>query len=240
MTIGDPEYEVASHVDLVVLTRDLCHVAIEGDTDRVHSILCRIRTDLTEHLASEAPRLHGLEGATLAAITRGQQRLLALVDDMLLASDEHCACLRRSAELGHQIRRQARLEAALLPPAETRQRGAVGQPTGDAPSIEPTLIARTAARMRSTGDARSVPDLLVAAEQQQVASADGHAVAPAALGSSPADQQPLRRARAALRVFGAHEAAEEITDAVRATRSAHPSSAFEPPRREVPSHDTAA
>jgi hypothetical protein len=102
------------------LARDLCHVATEGDTDRLHSILCRIRTDLTKHLASEAPQLHSLEGATLAAVTRGQQRLLALVDEMLLAPGNNCACLRRSAELGRQIRRQAKIEAALLPSAEMR------------------------------------------------------------------------------------------------------------------------
>jgi hypothetical protein len=203
---------VASHVDLVVLARDLCHVAAEGETDRVHSILCRIRTDLTKHLASEAPQLHSLEGATLAAVTRGQQRLLALVDEMLLAPVNDCACLRRSAELGHQIRRQAKLEAALLPSAEMRPHGATGQPTGA--SDVPTLIAGITDLMRSRVDARSVTDLLVVAEQQQVAPAEGPTVALAALSSPPAETTPLRRALAALRMFGAREAAEEIACAV--------------------------
>ena len=107
----------ALHLDLLATARAVRRAAEEDDLDRVHTQLCRLRSDLVAHLHEEQAEVGRLPGASPDVVTEGQQRLRRLVDDLLFASTEAndgCTCLLRTAELEHALRRQARLEATLL------------------------------------------------------------------------------------------------------------------------------
>lgn len=91
---------------------------MRADLDAVHSELCRLRNDLARHLASEDDALAHLSPVARRLVTDGQQRLRALIDELLAAPSgdgrSDCACLARSDELFMLLLRQARLENDLV------------------------------------------------------------------------------------------------------------------------------
>lgn len=106
-----------SHVELLAVARGLRRAALTDDLDAVHRELSRLRSDLVHHLRGERDALAGLPGAAPIVVRDGQVRLLRLLNELLFTvSDDpaECACLVRSAEIEVVLRRQAKLESALL------------------------------------------------------------------------------------------------------------------------------
>jgi hypothetical protein len=106
-----------SHVELLAVAGGLRRAALIEDLDAIHRELSRLRSDLVHHLRAERDALAGLPGAIPVVVCDGQERLLRLLDELLFAlSDDpaECACLVRSAEIEVALRRQAKLESALL------------------------------------------------------------------------------------------------------------------------------
>lgn len=109
--------EGPSHLDLLVVAHSVRAAVIDDDSEQVHTLLCRLRADLVSHLRDERPRLSEARGSVRAVTTDGQQRLLELIDEVMLGLDDDptgCNCLVRAVEIEIALRRQARLEATLL------------------------------------------------------------------------------------------------------------------------------
>lgn len=115
----------ASHLDLLAIARRARAAVERDDSDVLHAALSRLRTALMDHVHSERHQLEALPPSSAAVALDGQRRLLSLVTDVLFtpadqAGDDECNCLVRAAEIELSLRRQAKLEAALLrrhPPA---------------------------------------------------------------------------------------------------------------------------
>lgn len=106
-----------THLDLVETAHALRQAMLDDDTDEVHRLLCQLRADLVAHLRGERRRLHSAAEPVGAVVLDGQERLLELVDDVLLGADEDpqaCNCLVRAVEIEVALRRQIRLEAHVL------------------------------------------------------------------------------------------------------------------------------
>lgn len=106
----------ASHLDLVGIARRV-HAAVErDDTEGLHAELTRLRAAVLDHVHAERPELGALPDPAASIAFDGQQRLLRLLTDVLFApaDGDPCTCLVRAAEIDRALRRQARLEAALL------------------------------------------------------------------------------------------------------------------------------
>ena len=107
-----------SHLDLLETARMLERAAIGADVPTLHRELCRLRNELTDHLADEASELERLASVPRRVVVIGQQRLRALIDDLLADSTTgpqgQCACLSRTADIVRALARQARLENDLL------------------------------------------------------------------------------------------------------------------------------
>jgi hypothetical protein len=114
----------------VATTRDLraaaaaIHSAVAADdADALHEALVRLRRQIVERTRAGA-ELDRLPGALPTVVRGGQERLLAMIDDLLFVDDDgtgRCPCLDRAADLEVRVRRQARLEATALPAARRRQ-----------------------------------------------------------------------------------------------------------------------
>jgi hypothetical protein len=112
------ERDSISHLDLLARTRALQAAAMRDDPETFRAELARLRTDLADHLQGERATLAPLPSITQRVVTRGQQRLLELVDQLVTATGEQNASypsLIRSVALTRELSRQARLEAALFP-----------------------------------------------------------------------------------------------------------------------------
>jgi hypothetical protein len=71
------------------------------------------------HVHAERVQLDALPDPAAAVAREGQRRLLRLLTDVLFTSDDRdglddCNCVVRGAEIELAVRRQAKLEAALL------------------------------------------------------------------------------------------------------------------------------
>jgi len=107
----------ASHLRLMQRARLLSSSALDHDVDAFHDQLTELRTVLSAHIEEERGMLDGLSPAVGRVVARGQQSLVALVDDVLRdheADEGRCACLRRANELAALLARQARLEGDVL------------------------------------------------------------------------------------------------------------------------------
>jgi hypothetical protein len=112
-----------SHVELLVVAGELRRAVLNDDLDAVHQELSRLRSDLVHHLQAERDALAGLPDAASIVVGAGQERLLRLLNELLYAVSDgpaECACLVRSAEIEVALRRQAKLESALLGRAQQR------------------------------------------------------------------------------------------------------------------------
>jgi hypothetical protein len=108
----------SAHDDLLAIARRVRGAVQRDDADGLHSELSRLRTALMDHVQDERKQLDGLAPSAASVALDGQQRLLRLVTDVLLApagrGDDDCNCVVRAAEIELALRRQARLEATLL------------------------------------------------------------------------------------------------------------------------------
>ena len=91
-------------------------------------MLSMLRNDLLLHLHAEDRDIEQLPGATPAVVRDGQQAILQLIDDLIFASGHRvaeCSCIARTAGVESALRRQAKVESALLarhPPRTPPQR----------------------------------------------------------------------------------------------------------------------
>lgn len=106
-----------THLDLLAISRVVQRAVIDDDTEQLHAALSRLRADLVLHLRGEHQWAGGGQGAGAGVVKDGQHRLLGLIDEVILDahSDEAgCACLVRATVIERALRRQAKLEAAVL------------------------------------------------------------------------------------------------------------------------------
>lgn len=109
--------ENPTHLDLLETARALRRAMLDEDTDRVHRLLCRLRADLVDHVHGERRHLPSTGASVSSVVLVGQERLLELVDEVLLGVDrdaQACNCLLRSVEIDVALRRQVHLEARVL------------------------------------------------------------------------------------------------------------------------------
>jgi len=109
-----------SHVDLLALSRSLRQAAVTGDVAAVHHELSRLRRAFVHHVLAEEGELAHLPETAAHVARQGQQRILAVLEDLQSGHDDHggrggsCGCVVRVAELELALRRQAKLEAAVV------------------------------------------------------------------------------------------------------------------------------
>jgi hypothetical protein len=106
-----------SHLDLLAAAADLRRAAVVDDLTGVHRELSRLRSDLVRHLQGERGELAALPGAMPVVVRDGHQRLLRLLNDVIMNENNdvaECTCLVRSAEIEVALRRQAMLETAVF------------------------------------------------------------------------------------------------------------------------------
>ncbi len=112
--------DVRSHLELIVLAREIRHAARVADVDRVHTSLCRLQSALMVHVHAERRHISELAPPARSVLLRGQTQLLGLVDRLLYDSVETaggCTCLGGALDLSRHLARQARLELRLgVPP----------------------------------------------------------------------------------------------------------------------------
>ena len=126
--------DAAGHLDLLSSTRELRRAAVDADLPAIHDQLAALRSHLLDHLHAEADGVARLPGATPEVVRSGQERILRLLDELLFAADDgatDCTCLLRSAEIEVALRRQAKLEAALLGRSPQRTEGRHQRASGD-------------------------------------------------------------------------------------------------------------
>jgi hypothetical protein len=109
----------ASHLDLLAMARDVRDAVERDDTAGLHAALSSLRTAIVGHVHAERAQLDALPDAASAVALEGQRRLLRLLTDVLVTCGDgdrgvEGNCVVRAAEIGLAVRRQARLEAALL------------------------------------------------------------------------------------------------------------------------------
>lgn len=105
-----------SHVDLLAMSQAMRRAVLDDDTEQIHVLLCRLRTDLVNHLRVERGRPSAASDAVRVVIHDGHQRLLEQLDDAMLdmeRDDTGCNCLVRSVQIEVALRRQAMLEATV-------------------------------------------------------------------------------------------------------------------------------
>jgi hypothetical protein len=109
--------EEVSHIELLDRATAIEHAALRADADAVRAELRALRVALVGHLRAEEGCFDRLTPFTAELVRAGQQRLLALTDDLLTQSRDSTsggACLVPSVELARAIASQARLEGRLL------------------------------------------------------------------------------------------------------------------------------
>jgi hypothetical protein len=109
----------ASHLDLLAMARSVRDAVERDDTQGLHAALTCLRTAVMGHVHIERAQLDALPDSAAAVALDGQRRLLRLLTDVLFTSDDRdglddCNCVVRAAEIELAVRRQAKLEAALL------------------------------------------------------------------------------------------------------------------------------
>jgi hypothetical protein len=109
----------ASHLDLLAMARCVRDAVERDDTAGLHAALTSLRTAVVGHVHAERVQLDALPDAAAAVALEGQQRLLRLLTDVLFTRGDgdgldECNCVVRAAEIELAVRRQAKLEAALL------------------------------------------------------------------------------------------------------------------------------
>jgi hemoglobin len=109
----------AGHLDLLAIARDVRDAVERDDTDALHAELTRLRAAVMDHVHAERPQLDALTGSAAVVVVDGQQRLLRLLTEVLFTPTDQdgaddCNCLVRAAEIDLALRRQAKLEGALL------------------------------------------------------------------------------------------------------------------------------
>jgi hypothetical protein len=106
-----------SHIELLDRATAIEHAALRADADAVRAELRALRVALVGHLRAEEHCFDRLTPFTAELVRAGQQRLLAMTDDLLTQPRDSAssgACLVRSVELVRAIASQARLEGRLL------------------------------------------------------------------------------------------------------------------------------
>lgn len=103
-----------SHLDLLTIAEAVRRHSVTGDTDGLHAELELLRRTLAEHVLAEQGLFADLPDSEAAVARDGQERLVALVDELLEATGGDCNCLVRAAEVDVVLARQTRLEDALF------------------------------------------------------------------------------------------------------------------------------
>jgi hypothetical protein len=112
---GVPTDVPPSHLSLLERSRMLQRTAMHSDADAVLKELIDLRLALTVHVLAEQPDVNQLASSANAAVVRGQQDLLRLVDRLIAARGKGGHHVLRSiVDLTRRLRRQARIEAGLL------------------------------------------------------------------------------------------------------------------------------
>lgn len=111
--------DAASHLDLLAIARRVRGAVEHDDTEGLHAELTRLRTAVMDHVHAERAQLDALPDSAAAVALNGQRRLLRLLTDALFdpadrGRGDDCNCLVRAAEIELAVRRQAKLEGALL------------------------------------------------------------------------------------------------------------------------------
>lgn len=111
--------DAASHLDLLAMARCVRDAVRHDDAEGLYVALTHLRTAVIGHVHAERAQLDALPDLAAAVALRGQRRLLRLITDALFTRDdrdgpEDCNCVLRAAEIDLAMRRQTRLEAALL------------------------------------------------------------------------------------------------------------------------------
>lgn len=109
----------SGHLDLLAIARCVRDAVERDDTEGLHAHLTRLRTAVMDHVDAERAQLDALPDPAAAVALDGQRRLLRLLTDVLFAPADRdgrddCNCVVRAAEIELAVRRQAKLEAALL------------------------------------------------------------------------------------------------------------------------------
>lgn len=105
-----------SRRELLALARSLRDDVRDDDPESVHRHLASLRSGLVEHVRLEREAGPAVDHDPVGFVVRnGQERLLALVDEVLAESSAEtdalgCNCMVRSAEIEIALRRQDRLE----------------------------------------------------------------------------------------------------------------------------------
>jgi len=107
------------HLDLLEIARRVRAAVERDDTGGLHAELTRLRAAVLDHVHAERPELGALPDPAASIAFDGQQRLLRLLTDVLFSpadgvAGDACNCLLRAAAIDLALRRQVRLEAALL------------------------------------------------------------------------------------------------------------------------------
>lgn len=105
-----------SHVDLIAVSATVRRSALEPDPDRLLIALQCLSDIVGEHLQAEEEDLADLSDAMRSLVEQGQLRLLAIIDRLIAGAfaNADINALFESAALDVALRRQARLEDALL------------------------------------------------------------------------------------------------------------------------------
>lgn len=107
---------VPTHLDLLALAREVRQALVGDDTEQMHAALAHLRAAVAEHLDDEHARMQIPSVLLDAVVTKGQQRILDLLDGVLHTVDDDaasCNCLLRGAEIEIALGRQARLETRI-------------------------------------------------------------------------------------------------------------------------------
>lgn len=103
-----------SHLDLLTIAGSVRRLSVTDDTDGLHAELARLRERFLEHVLDEEATLAQLSGPASAVARDGQERFLAMIDELLQVEGDQCNCLVRAAEVDVALGRQAKLENELI------------------------------------------------------------------------------------------------------------------------------
>ena len=100
-----------THDELLTLARKLEAAACDGDADRVESAALKLNEALVDHLDVERLELLRLPPAQTRLITRGQQRVLAELAELVALALAHapgrCRCAAGAADVLARLYLQA-------------------------------------------------------------------------------------------------------------------------------------
>lgn len=101
-----------AQLDLLAMARAVRAAVARDDTQEMHRQLARLRSGLVDHLGIDHRHLAEAGEPVRFVIAEGQQRILRLLDEVLVTSEEpdRCNCLVRAADIELSLRRQAAIE----------------------------------------------------------------------------------------------------------------------------------